>query len=225
MMRAGADPRSVVPYRGSANKNRRLIFYRCLEPARSFKKRENSEPAKRKTENFQWGKSGRTCAASVQKTQMQKDQKGREAIKGGEKKSPELAALATKSLFICVTRSELWVMQIKSSAEPASEHKGLLATHQHTQPAIRGGCDGNQRDLSVLQLRGGTSLTLSEETPGWLIVVVELRALCARERQKKEIVTHDRVICCVQEAHIAQVCASTAGGSTEQRSDSADKSV
>lgn len=127
------------------------------------------------------------CAASVQKTQMQKDQKGREAIKGGEKKSPELAALATKSLFICVTRSELWVMQIKSSAEPASEHKGLLVTHQHTQPAIRGGCDGNQRDLSVLQLRGGTSLTLSEETPGWLIVVVELRALCARERQKNKL--------------------------------------
>lgn len=51
-MRAGADPRSVVPYGGSANKNRRLIFYRCLEPARSFKKRENWEQGKNGTQKL-----------------------------------------------------------------------------------------------------------------------------------------------------------------------------
>lgn len=174
MIQVGADPRSVVPYRGSANKNRQLIFYRCLEPARSFKKRENSEQGKRIAEVFS---EASRDAPALQKLQIQKDQKAREAIKGAEK---NFAALATKALFICVTRSELWVMQIKSSAERASEHKGLLATHQHTQPAIRGSCDGNQRDPSVW-LRGGTSLTLSEETPSWLLVVVELRALCAKE--------------------------------------------
>lgn len=169
-MRAGADPRSVVPYRGSTNKNRRLIFY---SPDVWILRTDLKSVRSCGRENRKQKLSGRQIRTYLH-FQLTKDQKDGEAIKGSER-DPEAPSDSDRDVFICVTRSQLWVIQIKSSAERASEHKGLLATQRRTQPAISGSCYGNQWDLS-LWLRAGTSLTLSEETLGWLIVVVELRA-------------------------------------------------